>query len=448
VPVSVAATPGLTDTQLRASAVPVSMAATPGLTDTQLRASAVPVSMAATPGLTDTQLRASAVPVSMAATPGLTDAQLRASAVAVAGSANVGDLPVAPPLSVSGVDQDGKKRHLSLDLQGRLRTKLEDQLPISLGAKDPSASFGVALSSDVTISSAIYLAINTDLLTGTVNGWYDAKDSHSISMQIIGSAGISAGSIIFECTNDPSNAPGGNLWLVEEDTNISTGAPITAAQTVSASAVRMFRSHVTSRYIRIRISTAFVGGTVQVAAVLSQLPYNRMIQTVGQANSNNLNASIVGSTAEDASVSTQQPVLVGGMCRTSTAPVTLVANDAVKLTMAANGGAVVAPYAVPETFWSANLSLTTTTAAAAASAAGASLKRHITSFWAINTGASAVDLILLDGATERQRYPMPPNVPMPVTFPTGVILTANTALNFNLSAAGTVRVNAHGYTGV
>lgn len=52
-------------------ALPVSLATTPGLTDTQLRAAAVPVSLASTPGLTDTQLRASAVPVSLATAPAL-----------------------------------------------------------------------------------------------------------------------------------------------------------------------------------------------------------------------------------------------------------------------------------------------------------------------------------------------------------------------------------------
>jgi hypothetical protein len=64
-------TGGLTDTQLRASAVPVSGP----LTDTQLRATAVPVSGTVTANtglsqpLTDTQLRASAVPVSAASLP-------------------------------------------------------------------------------------------------------------------------------------------------------------------------------------------------------------------------------------------------------------------------------------------------------------------------------------------------------------------------------------------
>lgn len=73
---------GLTDTELRATAVPVSGP----LTDGQLRATPVPVSgtVAVNVGLTDAQLRASAVPVSGP----LTDAQLRAAAVPVSGGAD------------------------------------------------------------------------------------------------------------------------------------------------------------------------------------------------------------------------------------------------------------------------------------------------------------------------------------------------------------------------
>ena len=71
---------GLTDTQLRATAVPVSLvsttitgsvAVTGPLTDTQLRLTAVPISgtvAISNPGLTDTQLRATALPVSLAST--------------------------------------------------------------------------------------------------------------------------------------------------------------------------------------------------------------------------------------------------------------------------------------------------------------------------------------------------------------------------------------------
>jgi len=109
------------------------------------------------------------------------------------------------------------------------------------------------------------------------------------------------------------------------------------------------------------------------------------------------------------------------------------------------GVGIVKPYHLPEAGWNASLSLTTTTAAAIQAAAGAGLKRHITAVQAINTG-TAVDLIILDGATERWRLTLPQNVPVAFEFPTEIVTTANTALNANLSAAGTVRANFQGYT--
>ncbi len=109
---------GLTDTQLRASAVPVSgtvgvsgaVAVTGPLTDTQLRAVAVPVSgtvgvsgsVAVTGPVTDTQLRATPVPVSgtVAVTGPLTDTQLRAVAVPVSGTVGVsGSVAVTGPVT-------------------------------------------------------------------------------------------------------------------------------------------------------------------------------------------------------------------------------------------------------------------------------------------------------------------------------------------------------------
>lgn len=109
------------------------------------------------------------------------------------------------------------------------------------------------------------------------------------------------------------------------------------------------------------------------------------------------------------------------------------------------GVQVTKPYAIPEAGWNASLNLTTTTAQPLAGVAGAGLKRHITAVQAINTG-TAVDLIILDGTTERWRMTLPQNVPVSFEFPTELITTANTALNANLSAAGAVRINAQGYT--
>jgi len=153
-----------------------------------------------------------------------------------------------------------------------------------------------------------------------------------------------------------------------------------------------------------------------------------------------------GSIAEDA-VATLNPVVVGGVVRTANAPTTLIAGDSSRLTLSSGAQLIVKPYAPAQVEWAASLSLTSTTPAPLAAAAAAGIRNHITSFWAINTSATIVELILLDGVTERARYPLPPNVPIPVQFPTGILTTAATALNANLSAAATaVRIVATGYT--
>jgi hypothetical protein len=154
--------------------------------------------------------------------------------------------------------------------------------------------------------------------------------------------------------------------------------------------------------------------------------------------------TVSGTTAQDAAA--PNPIAIGGRAANANQPAMSAAGDLVHTMHTMIGAVVEKPYAIPEAEWTASLALTTTTAVPIQTAAGAGLKRHITSFWAINTGAAAVDLIILDGATERKRYPLPINAPVPVSFPTGVLNTANTALNVNLSAAGTVRFNATGYT--
>lgn len=159
------------------------------------------------------------------------------------------------------------------------------------------------------------------------------------------------------------------------------------------------------------------------------------IGTVGIAN---------GQGAEDAAAA-GNAVRTAGRVRTSH-PTTFVAGDAADVTMTTGLAQVVRPYSVPEADVTYSGLLTTTSDVAIQVAAGAGLKRHVTSLWMINTGAALVDFILKDGTTERERYPLPVNVPVPVLFPTGATLTANAALNGALSAAGTVRVIVKGYT--
>lgn len=110
------------------------------------------------------------------------------------------------------------------------------------------------------------------------------------------------------------------------------------------------------------------------------------------------------------------------------------------------GAGVVKPYALPEAEWATSLALTTTSDVAVRAAAGTGLKSHVTLVQATNTGASAVSVLLRDGTTTRLTITVPAGQSVVMPLPTGIPLTANTALNVQLSAAGTVQFNALGYT--
>jgi len=277
-------------------------------------------------------------------------------------------------------------------------------------------------------SPASLAAINTNILDGIVSGYTDVSDAAQLAVQVIASAGISAGQIIFEGTNDITATPV-PVPVTEITTLITT--PVAAAFAIAANTARIFLVPCRLRFIRARISTAFVGGTVRTVTMLESrpatpqfMPMQGMVPHDGPQAGN--------------------PIRMAGRARSSNYAA-VATDDVADLTATLVGAQIVKPYAIPEAGWNASLALTTTTAQALATAAGAGLKRHITGLQAVNTG-TAVDLIILDAAVERWRMTLPQNVPVSIVFPTELITTANAALNANLSAAGTVRVNAQGYT--
>jgi hypothetical protein len=151
-----------------------------------------------------------------------------------------------------------------------------------------------------------------------------------------------------------------------------------------------------------------------------------------------------GQAAHDAAIS-GNPVRVGA--RALTANYTGVATgDTADLISTLFGVQITKPYSIPEAEWSFTGALTTTSDVAVQTAAGAGLKRHVTWLQATNTGASAVDVLLRDGTTTRLQVTIPAGQSVTFALPTGIPLTANTALNVQLSAVGTVRFNALGYT--
>lgn len=117
-----------------------------------------------------------------------------------------------------------------------------------------------------TVTGVAQSALNTDLLTGSTtltSNWTDVRNFSQIRMMLIGSAGISAGQVVFEFTNDPNQLAGAGVAVYVEDIGSSTIATVV---TLAASSVRMFNVQVQGLYFRARISVAFTGGTAQAVA--------------------------------------------------------------------------------------------------------------------------------------------------------------------------------------
>lgn len=139
------------------------------------------------------------------------------------------------------------------------------------------------------------------------------------------------------------------------------------------------------------------------------------------------------------------PVSIGARARNVNPSAASASGNLYELMATMLGALVVRPHCLPEATWDNSLALTSTTAAAAKAAGAAGIRNYVTAIQAINTGASAVDISILDGATVKWTMTLQPNAPFACEFPTPFLTTVATALNLNLSATGTVRANIQGY---
>ncbi|CAB5220350.1 hypothetical protein UFOVP233_54 [uncultured Caudovirales phage] len=276
--------------------------------------------------------------------------------------------------------------------------------------------------------------LNADLLTGTINGWYEVKDFASAVIQIIGGAGITAGAVIFEQTNDATNTTG--IALEADELGVINANPNIAAITIAASTRRMFAMAITSRYIRARISTAFTGGTVQAVAQLmtqtlalatvnvQQATAASLATTVSgtvtanagtgnftiiQATAASLNAQVVGPGASGAAVS-GNPVRIAGSDGTNTQNIktdtsgnlVVVQPTAANLqatvtgTVVANAGT--GSFTVAQAT-AANLNATVTGTVAVTQATAANLQATVSQATAANLNATVVGTVAVTQAT-------------------------------------------------
>jgi hypothetical protein len=327
---------------------------------------------------------------------------------------------------------DGDYTALKLDEAGRLKVAAQP-------ASYPLVSGGI-----VAPNGAVACAVSR-------------SSNVMVSMVAAALAGHNA---TFEGSLDSTNGVDGN-WFVIQAVRTNANTIETTTGVLAATPAYAWELSVNGlNWFRVR-ATAHTGGTATYniqrgtyatePIPAAQASPTQSVSVTGNpvlgAGANNIGmVNVANGQGAESAVAANNAVRVGSRVRAAH-DTTLVANDAVDHTATTAGQLLVKNGGLTESAWNASLALTTTVAAALAAAAGAGLKRHITALQAINTGAAVVDLIILDGATERWRMPLPVNVPVPIPFEaTHLITTANAALNANLSAAGTVRVNAQGYT--
>ena len=174
---------------------------------------------------------------------------------------------------------------MTFKLFSRVTEEFEE---LCIGKASPNSSLPVVLSDVLTQSGGVLTApvLNIDLLTNDASGWYDAGQFHSATFQIQTGAGISAGVITFEQTNDITRSPAGNFLQVFDMERQNTN-PIVSL-TLPANATRLFGAAITARYVRVRVSTAVVGGNVSCSGVFSQQPFADTIFNIQQATAFNL----------------------------------------------------------------------------------------------------------------------------------------------------------------
>lgn len=231
---------------------------------------------------------------------------------------SVSSLPL-PSGASTGAKQDTGNNSLS-SIDGKIPTNgiktNAASLPIVISSEQAQDTFITGQSSQSTLGNNIFLAIAGST---SVDTFSNGVTYRSFYTQIVASVGISAGQIIFEGSNN-------NITfhtLTWYDDSVITGAIINTATAIAASTNRFFSGRTGYRYIRCRISTAFVGGTIQALTRFSTKEYTPRIvttsQATGQTFSTTLSASLPAGTAAVGAVG-----LVNGTAVTDIASAALI----------------------------------------------------------------------------------------------------------------------------
>jgi hypothetical protein len=176
-------------------------------------------------------------------------------------------------------------------------SSIDSKIPVN-GIANNANSFPVVISSEQSQDTFItgqggQSAINNNIFlssagSGSIDTFSNGITYRAFYCQITASAGISTGNIVFEGSNNNINF----TILTWFDDSVVTGTPFTAATAIAANANRFFSGKTSYRYVRCRISTGFVGGTIQAITRFSTTEYRPRIAPVNQTIGGNFSTSI------------------------------------------------------------------------------------------------------------------------------------------------------------
>lgn len=109
--------------------------------------------------------------------------------------------------------------------------------------------------------------------TGSIDTMATINSYRSLQVQIVASAGITSGAVIFEYSNNNITFFPLQMYEATSSTTLNASTVHNTPTTVTASTNRTFLGKVMGRFIRCRISTVFAGGTVQAFSRLSVTDY-------------------------------------------------------------------------------------------------------------------------------------------------------------------------------
>jgi len=215
VPVNTGLVQGLTDTQIRATALPVSGP----LTDAQLRATPVPISGSiTTSGLNNTELRATPVPISGA----LTDAQIRATALPISGSVS---LASAIPTGANVIGALAANQSVNA-------AQINGVTPLMGNGATGTGSLRVTIASDNTVipvaqaaqvgsfQEILNLTNSAQTFTAPANSkWCKvyADDTNTVNIRVkIGAAATVSSGVQFQPGRSEDFQVGGNVSVIAE----------------------------------------------------------------------------------------------------------------------------------------------------------------------------------------------------------------------------------------